>query len=217
MRALVAHDEVAHRRALDRYVALLRDARDTRTAYEAVRARVPRSVSAEEDAWTRCREAAHRTPDVILVGTRVAPEELPAWGGVPYAVTYLEWEAHHAAEWTRHAKRWSTKQHLIRRLAVPDHTPETRERLVDLIESVVQRRHRCKDREYSHVARAVDGEDLRVRLSKIRDSGQPWARDQAGHVLWLLHHPLVPINRANWFRWLAEHGTGADPTHPTPG
>lgn len=216
MRALVAHDEVAHRRALDRYLALLRDARDTRDAYQAIRARVPRSVSAEESASARYRQAAHGTPDVILLETRVSPEELPTWGGVPYAVIYLEWEAHHAGEWTRHAKHWSTKQHLIRRLAVPGHTPEIRERLVDLVEFVVQRRHRCKDREYSHIARAIDGDDLRARLSRIGDSGPPWARDQAGHVLWLLHNPHVPINRANWFRWLAAHRAGDGPEHATP-
>ncbi|WP_406278829.1 hypothetical protein [Embleya sp. NBC_00896] len=215
MRALVSDDEVAHRRALDRYLGLARETRETRAAYDMIVVRMPRSVSAEEDAWERFRTAWAKTPAAVLLTEPLAPEDVPSWPGLPYALTYLEWEAHYPVEWTRHAKVWSTKQRLIRRLAVPGHDDATRARLTDLVELVVNRRHRCKDREYSRIARAVDGEDLRARLEKIRATGAPWARDQAGHVLWLLRNPQVPINRANWFRWLSAHGTDAKPT-PVP-
>ncbi|WP_202511963.1 hypothetical protein [Streptomyces sp. SID3343] len=205
--ALVSDDEIAHRRALDRYLRSVRDAREARRAYDTLLMRVPRSVSAEDAAWERYRAAWLRTPAVALLAERIAPEDVPTWDRLPYALAYLEWEARFPGEWTRHAKVWSTKQHLIRRLAVPGHEPATRARLVDLVERVVNRRHRCKDREYSRVARMVDGPDLRERLEIARCSGEPWARDQAGHVLWLLRNPDVAINRANWFRWLAVHGT----------
>jgi hypothetical protein len=205
--ALVSDDEIAHRRALDRYLSLVRDAREARRAYDTLLMRVPRSVSAEDAAWERYRAAWQRTPAVALRVGRVAPADVPTWDRLPYALAYLEWEARFPAEWTRHAKVWSTKQHLIRRLAVPGHAPATRDRLVGLVEHVVNRRHRCKDREYSRIARVVDGPDLRERLEIARRSGRPWARDQAGHVLWLLRNPEVAINRANWFRWLAANGT----------
>lgn len=203
MRALVSDDEIAHRRALDRYLRVTRDTREAREAYDTIVLRVPRSVSAEEAAWQRFRAAWLRTPAAALLTEQLAPADVPDWGGLPYALIYLEWEAHYPIEWTRHAKVWSTKQRLIRLLAVPGHHDEARARLVDLVELVVYRRHRCKDREYSRIARAVDGDDLRARLAKACDSGEPWTRDQAGHVLWLLRNPQIPINRTNWFRWLS--------------
>jgi hypothetical protein len=208
--ALVSDDEIAHRRALDRYRESVRDARAARRAYDSLLLRVPRSVSAEDAAWERYRTAWLRTPAVALLAERIAPEDMPTWDRLPYALAYLEWEAHFPGEWTRHAKVWSTKQHLIRRLAVPGHEPPTRARLVDLVAHVVNRRHRCKDREYARIARVVDGPDLRERLELARRSDEPWARDQAGHVLWLLHNPDVAINRANWFRWLAANGTASE-------
>ncbi|MFE2873611.1 hypothetical protein [Embleya sp. NPDC059259] len=221
MGALVSDDEIAHRRALDHYLRVARETREARAAYDTVVLRVPRSVSAEETAWQRFRAAWLRTPAAALLAEPLAAAEVPDWGGLPYALTYLEWEARYPTEWTRHAKVWSTKQRLIRLLAVPGHHAEARSRLVDLVEAVVYRRHRCKDREYSRIARVVDGEDLRARLTKAQDSGEPWTRDQAGHVLWLLHNPQIPINRTNWFRWLSinqdtpQPPPGTSPTEPT--
>ncbi|WP_201260772.1 hypothetical protein [Embleya scabrispora] len=211
MSALVSDDEVAHRRALDRYLRVTRDMREAREAYDTIVLRVPRSVSAEEGAWRRFREAWLLTPDAALLAGSPPPAEVPDWGGLPYALTYLEWEARFPAEWTRHAKVWSTKQRLIRLLAVPGHHGPARARLLDLVELVVYRRHRCKDRDYSRIARVVDGDDLRARLEKARVSGESWTRDQAGHVLWLLRNPQVPINRTNWFRWLSAKAGAGDP------
>ncbi|WP_439677754.1 hypothetical protein [Embleya sp. MST-111070] len=211
MRALVSDDEVAHRRALDRYLLVTRDMREAREAYDTIVLRVPRSVSAEEGAWRRFREAWLLTPDAALLADSPPPAEVPDWGGLPYALTYLEWEARFPAEWTRHAKVWSSKQRLIRLLAVPGHHGPARARLLDLVELVVYRRHRCKDRDYSRIARVIDGDDLRARLEKARASGESWTRDQAGHVLWLLRNPQVPINRTNWFRWLSAKADADDP------
>ncbi|MFB6873198.1 hypothetical protein [Streptomyces sp. NPDC056323] len=126
--------------------------------------------------------------------------------GLPYALLFLEWEARFPREWTEHAKAWSTKQWLIRSLAVADHDHDqpTRAKLTDLVEIVVQRAHRCKDREYARVARAVDGEDLRHRLGTAAASANPWARLHADYVLWLLDRPEVPITRYVWRTWVSE-------------
>ncbi|MEU2494222.1 hypothetical protein [Streptomyces sp. NPDC007883] len=124
------------------------------------------------------------------------------WPGLPYALLYLEWEARHPQEWTRHAKCWGTKQRLIRGLAVVGHDGAVVRRLVDLIEIVVRRPYRCKDREYVRVARAIDSDDLRNRLATAAGSDSPWARRHAGYVLWLLERPEVPNTRRVWRSWL---------------
>ncbi|WP_176740067.1 hypothetical protein [Streptomyces sp. Ncost-T10-10d] len=124
--------------------------------------------------------------------------------GLPYALLFLEWEARFPREWTEHAKAWSTKQSLIRRMAVVDHDQPTRAKLIGLVEVVVQRAHRCKDREYVRVARAVDGEDLRHRLGTAAASDNPWARLHAGYVLWLLDRPEVPNTHHVWRTWVSE-------------
>lgn len=129
----------------------------------------------QEPAFRRAREVYRD-----MCG-RSLPEGL--WGregilgpGLPYALLFLEWEARFPREWTRHAKAWGTKQSLIRGMAVADHDQPTRAKLIDLVEVVVQRAYRCKDREYVRVARAVDGEELRRRLGAAADSDNPWAR-----------------------------------------
>ncbi|MFV5994352.1 hypothetical protein ACNPQM_18295 [Streptomyces sp. NPDC056231] len=129
--------------------------------------------------------------------------DIRTWPGLPYALLFLEWEARYPQEWTRHAKAWGTKQSLIRDVAVVGHDETVRTKLIDLVEVVVQRAHRCKDREYVRVARAVDCEDLRGRLDTAARSDRPWARCHAGYVLWLLDHPEVPSTRHVWRTWLA--------------
>ncbi|MFI8456964.1 hypothetical protein [Kitasatospora sp. NPDC085464] len=76
-------------------------------------------------------------------------------------------------------------------------------KLIDLVEIVVHRAYRCKDREYVRVARAVDSADLRDRLDRAVDSDSPWARCQAGYVHWLLDRPDVPNTRHVWRSWVA--------------
>ncbi|MEU0671455.1 hypothetical protein ABZ330_00895 [Streptomyces sp. NPDC006172] len=128
---------------------------------------------------------------------------ITTWPGFPYALCFLEWEARYPQEWTRYAKAWGTKEHLIRDVAAADHDETVRSKLVELVESVVQRSYRCKDREYVRVARAVDGEDLRSRLETVARSDNPWAQRHAGYVLWLLDRPEVPNTRHVWRTWLA--------------
>ncbi|MFI8326777.1 hypothetical protein [Streptomyces sp. NPDC085529] len=137
-------------------------------------------------------------PEALWVGGDAVGPRLP------YALLFLEWEARFPREWTRHAKEWGTKQSLIRHVAAVDHDPPTRAKLVDLVEVVVQRAHRCKDREYVRVARAVDGEDLRRRLDGAAASDNPWARLHAGYVLRLLERPEVPNTRHVWRTWLRD-------------
>ncbi|MFC9795241.1 hypothetical protein ACFVJI_21595 [Streptomyces sp. NPDC127584] len=166
-----------------------------------------RSLGPEE----QYQEAAFKRAREVYADMRgqTLPEGL--WGGqgaggpcLPYALLFLEWEARFPREWTEHAKAWGTKQSLIRSMAVADHDQPTRAKLIDLVEIVVQRAHRCKDREYARVARAVDGEDLRHRLSTAVTSDNPWARLHAGYVLWLLDHPEVPNTRPVWRAWVTE-------------
>ncbi|MGV9311737.1 hypothetical protein ACWDR0_06030 [Streptomyces sp. NPDC003691] len=132
-----------------------------------------------------------------------AGPEFGTWPGLPYALLFLEWEVKYPQEWTRHAKAWGTKENLIRRMAVAHHDETVRTRLVELVETVVQRPYRCKDREYVRVARAVDGDDLRGRLEAASRSDNPWAQRHAGYVLRLLDRPEVPNTRHVWRTWSA--------------
>ncbi|MFF7816242.1 hypothetical protein ACFZCF_30650 [Streptomyces sp. NPDC007945] len=100
--------------------------------------------------------------------------------GLPYALLFLEWEARFPQEWTRHAKSWGTKQSLIRDMARTHQDEAVKATLTDLVEIVVRRAYRCKDREYVRVARAVDSADVRGRLDRAVDSDSPWARCRPG-------------------------------------
>ncbi|MFE5596041.1 hypothetical protein [Streptomyces sp. NPDC056549] len=162
-----------------------------------------------ESAFKKAREEyAHLVHHTLPGGLWAQPvgADVTAWPGLPYALLFLEWEARYPREWTEHAKCWSTKQSLIRRLAVPVHDDAVRAQLTHLVEIVVRRAHRCKDREYVHMARALDGEDLRRRLGGAARSDNPWARVHAGYVLWLLDRPDVPNTRHVWRTWLASEG-----------
>lgn len=129
--------------------------------------------------------------------------DLATWPGRPYALLFLEWEARYPLEWTQHAKAWGTKEDLIRKVARTAHEEAIKAKLTDLVELVVNRAYRCKDREYVRVARAVDSADLRSRLDRAVDSDSPWARCHAGYVLWLLDHPDIPNTRHVWQTWVA--------------
>ncbi|MCT9080394.1 hypothetical protein [Streptomyces fulvoviolaceus] len=165
-----------------------------------------RKRAAAQEANT---EAASRSlPEALWA--RPLPSDISTWPGLPFAVLYLEWEARYPQEWTEHAKLWGVKQSLIRQLATASGDPQLRAKLVDLVDLVVQRAYRCKDREYVRVARAVDGPDLRDRLAWSRNSQNPWARLHAGYVLWLLDHPEIPNTRRVWRTWLADLRTPGD-------
>lgn len=151
-------------------------------------------------------EAASRSlPEALWV--RYHHADISTWPGLPFAVLYLEWEARYPQEWTQRAKTWGVKESLIRKLATADHDAGTRAKLVDLVDLVVQRAYRCKDREYVRVARAVDGPDLRERLAEALASENPWAQLHAGYVLRLLDNPDLPNTRRTWNTWLADTGT----------
>jgi hypothetical protein len=158
----------------------------------------------QEKARQAFEEAASRSlPEALW--TRRGHTDLHRWPGLPYAVLYLEWEARYPQQWTRHAKMWGVKQSLIRQLATAHHDAGTRAKLVDLVELVVRRAYRCKDREYVRVARAVDGPDLRTRLTAAHHSPDPWAQLHAAYVLRLLDHPELPNTRHVWKTWLNEN------------
>jgi hypothetical protein len=115
-----------------------------------------------EPAFRQAREMyydvrRHSLPDGLW--GRPLGMDIRVWPGLPYALLFLEWEARYPQEW----KAWGTKQGLIRDVAVAGHDETVRTKLTDLVEIVVQRAYRCKDREYVRVARAVDSDD-RVRF-----------------------------------------------------
>ncbi|MFJ9552386.1 hypothetical protein ACIRPH_01130 [Nocardiopsis sp. NPDC101807] len=157
-------------------------------------------------AATAHREAErHSLPEALW---NRPPGDVRTWAGLPYALLYLEWEAKYPQTWTRYAKKWGTKRLLLRDVAVTGHGEAARARLVGLVAAAVRRRYRCKDREYVRVARAVDGEDLRVALAPAADSEDVWARRHAGYVLWLLDRPGVPNTRRVWEGWNAGEFAG---------
>ncbi|MFE9456979.1 hypothetical protein [Streptomyces californicus] len=174
------------RNALDRYYRTCRRRYSPRRKAASRNYKEIRTYSLPGALWDR-----PTGPDIV------------AWPGLSYALLYLEWEARYPQEWTRHAKEWGTKQALIRDVAVAHHEETVRTKLAELIEIVVQRPYRCKDREYVRVARAVDSDELRGRLATAARSDNPWARRHAGYVLWLLDHPEAPNTRHIWQTWLA--------------
>ncbi|MEU9576862.1 hypothetical protein [Streptomyces chilikensis] len=167
-----------------------------------------------EPAFRRALEEYHRLCGHSLpegLSGRAYGRPVTEWPGLPYGLLFLEWEARYPQEWTLHAKSWGAKQSLLRALARADHDPAVAARLVGLVELAVRRAHRCKDREYVGVARAVDGADLRERLARAADSGDPWARCHAGYVRWMLDRPEVPNTRRVWHTWLAGSSGGGPP------
>ncbi|MFE3069505.1 hypothetical protein [Streptomyces sp. NPDC059247] len=152
-------------------------------------------------------EAVSRTLPDGLWGN-MSGRDIRSWPGLPYALLFLEWEARFPQEWTEHAKAWETKKSLLRRLALAGHDETVRAKLTDLVELVVRRPHRCEDRTYAHVARAVDSEEPRRRLTALAASDEPWVRLNAGCVLRLLGNPGLAVSRHTWNTWLAEAPDG---------
>ncbi|UKZ02583.1 hypothetical protein BOQ63_000145 (plasmid) [Streptomyces viridifaciens] len=152
-------------------------------------------------AYQLIREARrHSLPDGLW--SRFEVGDLGAWPGLPYALLFLEWEARFPEEWTRHAKAWGTKEVLLRDLSRARLDGPSRAKLTDLVEIVVNRPYRCKDREYVRIARAVDSADLRARLDRAAASDDPWACRHAGYVRMLLDRPELPNSRRVWQSWV---------------
>ncbi len=210
---LVADDPAERAAALVRLTAAQGKVRDAHGPFTEVW-QATETLSREErwrdPAFLQARQLYVEALDHVLPEAlwNSPPENIRTWHGLPYALLFLEWEARYPQEWTRHAKKWRAKQSLIRGLAHPGHNETVRAKLTDLVEIVVRRPYRCKDREYVRVARAVDSEDLRGRLDAAAQSDNPWARRHAGYVLWLLDRPETPNTVRVWRNWLAaETGT----------
>ncbi|MET8276783.1 MULTISPECIES: hypothetical protein [unclassified Streptomyces] len=147
---------------------------------DAARAEAQEALARYNQAWVQASrtgaEPLFCEPEIVTArelyddaGSRSLPEAM--WFApyaddirmspqLPFALLFLEWEARYPQEWQVHAKAWGTKQALIRRVAVGGRSDVVTEKLIDLVELVVQRAYRCKDREYVRVARAVDGRVL---------------------------------------------------------
>jgi hypothetical protein len=113
---------------------------------------------------------------------------------VHLSLRYLEWEAWYPREWHRH---WGTKAGLLANLArTPGRSAADRRRLEDLVLAAVGRDHRCEDRRYVPLARAIAGDGLRARLAAR-------AGERAAYLLYHLDHPDLAATAASWRRWLA--------------
>ncbi|WP_328744113.1 hypothetical protein OHT57_02185 [Streptomyces sp. NBC_00285] len=197
---LIANDPAERAAALVRQADAQRNTQDARQRFNNMWRRIyPLRPKAAHRNYLKALR--YSLPDALW--DRPAGHDIGTWPGLPYALCFLEWEARYPQEWTRHAKSWGTKENLIQDMAAAHHDDTVRSKLVELIEIVVQRPYRCKDREYVRVARAVDGEDLRSRLERAACSDNPWAQRHAGYVLWLLDRPEVPNTRHVWRTWLA--------------
>ncbi|MET8957315.1 hypothetical protein ACWEO4_24545 [Streptomyces sp. NPDC004393] len=206
---LIAEDPAARTAALAHLAEARRQVADALgRSNEMWRLTLPLGTEGQyrEPAFLQARQRYHQAqrrslPDGLW--GRPASADLATWPGLPYALLFLEWEATYPREWTQHAKAWGTKQSLIRGMAMAHQEEAIRAKLTDLVETVVLRAYRCKDREYVRVARAVDSADLRGRLDRAVDSDSPWARCQAGYVLWLLDRPDIPNTPRVWWAWVA--------------
>ncbi|MFB7499309.1 hypothetical protein ACFC09_32265 [Streptomyces sp. NPDC056161] len=197
---LIASDPAERAAALVRLADAERNTQDARDRYNQT---WRRRYSLGRQAARRNYLEARRCSLPGGLWDRPAGSDIGMWPGLPYVLLFLEWEARYPQEWTRHAKAWGTKERLIRDVAAAHLDETVRTKLVELVETVVQRPYRCKDREYARVARAVDSDDLRSRLEVASRSDNPWACRHAGYVLWLLDRPEVPNTRHVWRIWLA--------------
>ncbi|MGG2460633.1 hypothetical protein ACO0M4_12580 [Streptomyces sp. RGM 3693] len=203
---LVASDPAARAAALSH---LAEAQRNTQTAIDLLNESWQRmwpSRAWTKAAWKYCVVRQHSLPDALW--DRPTDADITKWPGLPFALLFLEWEAKCPQEWTRHAKAWGTKQSLLRDLAVDNHSEPVKAKLSELLDLVVQRPYRCKDREYVRICRVMDGNDLRARLTSAAESDNPWPQRHAGYILWLLDRPEVPNTRHVWRTWLAEHHDG---------
>ncbi|MGW1727578.1 hypothetical protein ACWCQK_32265 [Streptomyces sp. NPDC002306] len=206
---LIAHDPVERAAALLRLADVQGKVADARDRFnELWHATLPlgREERWRDPAFLRAHEryveaGRYSLPNALW---NRPSSDIRTWQGLPYALLFLEWEARYPQEWTRYAKEWGTKEGLIRDVAVAGHGETARAKLTDLVEVVVQRAYRCKDRAYVRVARAVDSEDLRGRLKAAARSANPWARLHSGYVLWLLDRPEVPNTIRVWQNWIAD-------------
>lgn len=159
-------------------------------------------VKATNDRYIAARRLV--LPDALW--ENVAREELAAWGGLPYALLYLEWEARFPDEWMAYGKSWGTKQRQLRQLT---HSAATLPawacgKLIDLTVLAVQREHRIWDGEYARLARILPPDLLHERLAPLIDAADLNTRWRAGYLLWLLDHSELPHPKSSqWRTWLA--------------
>ncbi|WP_234320037.1 hypothetical protein [Streptomyces sp. SBT349] len=198
---LIAEDPTERAAALTRLAEARRRVGEATERFNALMREMGsgyRDPAVREAFATRQAACGYVLPDALW---NRPPGDIRSWPGLPYALLFLEWEARYPREWTLHAKKWGTKQALLRDVAVAEHAAPVRAKLVDLVGIVVQCPYRCKDRGYVRVARAVDGPDLRARLATAARSHDPWAQRHVGYVLWLLDHPDLPNTRRVWRAW----------------
>ncbi|HCT78030.1 MAG TPA: hypothetical protein DGG94_04075 [Micromonosporaceae bacterium] len=133
----------------------------------------------------------------------------PAWHEefAPYAVLFLDWEAHFPDEWREAGSwghsPWGAKEGVLRRLIRKGVPVNVKSSVEDLVVAAVTREYRCKDWMYAALVRLVDEPSLRDRLGSLLASEESLTKLRTEFVLHVLDSPGVRVKRATWQRWLA--------------
>ncbi|MER5277962.1 hypothetical protein ABT025_19705 [Streptomyces sp. NPDC002809] len=90
---------------------------------------------------------------------------------------------------TRRAKKWGTKQSLVRDVAAADHGRTVKTKLTDLVETVVQRPTAART---ASTCASLEPWTVRICAAGRKPPLGPTPHGHAGYVLWLLDRPEVP-------------------------
>lgn len=120
---------------------------------------------------------------------------------VHYALRYLEWESRYPAEWQ---KSWHLKRQLLWRLSRGPMCARHRAMAADVVVLAANRTQHCEDDRYVLLADAIDGDDLRARLTEV-------GNDRALFLLYMLDHLELGVTPYSWRTWLTarRHGSGS--------
>jgi hypothetical protein len=111
---------------------------------------------------------------------------------VHYALRYLEWESRYPAEWQ---KNWHLKRKLLWQLSRGPMCARHQAMAADVVVLAANRAQHCEDDRYALLARAIDSDDLRARLTEV-------GNDRARFLLYMLNHPELGATPYSWRTWL---------------
>lgn len=122
-----------------------------------------------------------------------------------YAVLFLRWEDAYPDQWRiprASGTPWWLKKHVLRRFARGGVPSNVQHDALQLIVRAIEREHRCEDGGFAALARAVDADELRSRLTATEATDDPLVRLRAQYIRWVVDHPTAPLTAVGWRRWL---------------
>lgn len=160
----------------------------------------------------RAARAAHTAAVANTLHGVVGEFRAVRWAGdlddyrrlAPYAVLFLQWEAHFPEQW-RSAGPWSPwglKKRVLRQFADMDVPQPQITAVTELTLGAVNRGQRCGDLGYVLVARSLDGPVLRDGIEAAACSPDPAVQRRAGYVRWAMDNADSPVTLASWRAWL---------------